>query len=70
MVIKGFDGTYSSGNCSGFTPDSLFAPLVAETKTAAKITLIYILSRIVNFFSSPILLMPSKMQFHLETVAF
>lgn len=39
MVIKGFDGAYSSGNCSGFTPDSLLAPLVAETKTGAKIGL-------------------------------
>jgi hypothetical protein len=66
MVIKGFDGTYSSGNCSGFTPDSLFAPLVAETKTAAKIGLIYLLKDGINFFSSLNLLMPSKIPLRVD----
>lgn len=40
MVAKGLDRTYSSGNCSGFTPDSLFTPLEAETKTGANIYII------------------------------
>jgi hypothetical protein len=65
MVIKGFDGTYSSGNCSGFTPDSLFAPLVAETKTATKIGLIYLLKDGINFFSLN-LLMPSKIPLRVD----
>ena len=39
MVTKGFDGAYSSGNCSGFTPDSLFAPLTRRPKLGANIGL-------------------------------
>ena len=58
MVIKGFGRTYSSGNCSGFSPDSLFAPHMAETKTGAKIGLIYVLKGELAFFFSDFLKVP------------
>ena len=34
---KSFNRDYSSGNCSGFTPDSLFAPNIMENQTVPKV---------------------------------